>query len=51
MQSSFILVNDRGEEKGGGGERRRGRRDEERVEVRMGGERGGDSAMGGVRGI
>lgn len=36
MQCSYILANDRREEKGGGGERRRGRREEARVEVRMG---------------
>lgn len=39
MQCSYIPANDRGEGKGGGGERSRGRREEERVEVTLGGER------------
>lgn len=38
MQCSYILANDRRKGKGGGGERRNGRPEEERVEVRMGGE-------------
>lgn len=39
MQCSYIPANDRGEGKGGGGERRGGRQEDERGEVRLGGER------------
>lgn len=53
MKCSYIAANDRWEGKGGGGreERReaRGRMGRDQVGRREGGDRGGESPMGGVR--
>lgn len=51
MKCSYIAANDRWEGKGGGGERRGGgRMVRDQVGRRGGGDRGGESPMGGVKG-